>query len=118
MGVGLRQNIGRDRGPQAWRQVTNSSRNKFFVNKATHSAMVSSCDRKRKATTEIKGKRRRSKYARTGKETIAARKAYNRLDGGSCPDEIIDDVSPQVLEDCKKIFFNQTFLSLKKKLKI
>ena len=105
MGAGLRQNIGRDWSPQAWRQVTNSSPNKVFVNKATHSAMVSSSDRKRKATTKVKEKRRRSKYARTGNETIAARKAYNRHDGGSCFDEIIDEVSPQVLEDCKKSFF-------------
>ena len=54
MGAGLRQNMGRDWGPQAWRQVTNSSPNKVFVNRATHSAMVSYSDRKRKATNEVK----------------------------------------------------------------
>ena len=75
--------------------------------------MVSSSDRRRKVTTEVKEKRR-SKYARTGDETIAAQKAYNRHDGGSCPDEIID-VSPQVLEDLQ-VFF-QANVSLKKKLR-
>ncbi len=66
--------------------------------------MISSKDRKRKATTEYKDKRQKSKYART-EESTAARKAYNRHDGGICPDEVIDDISPESLEQLKLSYF-------------
>ncbi len=84
--------------------MTNHSPNKIFSNTASQSAKVSSKDRKRKATTEYKDKRRKSKYART-EESIAARKAYDRHDGGIGPDEVIDDISPESLEQLKMSYF-------------
>ncbi len=62
MGAGLRQNLGRDWGPQAWRQMTGTPNN-VFTDVATHSANVCTKDQKRKATSKVKDKRRRSKYA-------------------------------------------------------
>ena len=89
MGAGLRQNLGRTWGPEAWKQATNTSPNKVYSNVAQNSAKIVDKDRKRKATEEAKVSRRRSKYQRTD-DTIAARKAYSRHDSGMTPDDVAD----------------------------
>ncbi len=104
MGAGLRQNLGRDWGPQAWRQMTGTSPNNVFTDVATHSANVCTKDRKRKATSEVKDKRRRSKYANVD-DTSAARKSYNRRDGGTSPEEVVDDLSHEDLDELKSSYF-------------
>lgn len=104
MGAGLRQNMGREWGPQAWRDMTNSSPNQVFIDVAKNSANNLSKDRKRKATNEVKDKRRKSKYARID-NSLAARQAYTRHDGGISPDDISDDISQQDLDQLKTSFF-------------
>ena len=104
MGAGLRQNMGRDWGPQAWRGMTNTSPNKIYIDTAERSAKTLSNDKKRKATDEAKQKRRRSKYARID-DSAAARRAYSRHDGGILPHEVTEDISPESLEQLKSGFY-------------
>ncbi len=107
MGAGLRQNLGRDWGPQTWRQMTGTSPNNVFTDAATHSANVCTKDRMRKATSEVKDKRRRSKYANVD-DTSAARKSYNRRDGGTSPEEVVDDLSHEDLDELKSSYFKRS----------
>ena len=104
MGAGLQQNEGKQWGPNSWRQMTNSSPNKVFKDAAELSAERLKKDNKRKATEKAKAKRRSSKYVRLD-DTVAARKAYSRHDDGVLPDEISDDVSPDILEQLKKGYY-------------
>ena len=94
MGAGLRQNLGRTWGPQTWKQMTTSSPNKVFVDAAEHSAEKLRKDNKRKAKEEVKSKRRNSKYTQLH-DISAARRAYNRHDGGITPDDIIEDLTQE-----------------------
>ena len=93
MGAGLRQNLGKEWGPQAWKQMTSSSPNKVFTDTAERSAKTLSKDRKRKATEEAKERRQKSKYAKTD-DTTAARRAYSRHDDGITPDQVTEDIAP------------------------
>ena len=49
-------------------------------------------------------KRRQSKYSRVDNST-AARKAYSRHDGEAEPDDVCDDVSPEILAEIKEGFY-------------
>lgn len=104
MGAGLRQNLGKTWGPQAWKRMTTSSPNKIFTDAAERSAKKLQADNKRKATEKAKSKRRKSKYTQLH-DTLAARKAYSRHDGGITPDEITEDISQESLEELKSTFF-------------
>ena len=104
MGAGLQQNKGKQWGPEIWKDMTNSSPNKAFTDTVERSAKKLESDKKRKAKEEVKAKRRSSKYARTD-DTVAARKAYSRYDGGVLPDESDDDVSRDILERLKNGFY-------------
>ena len=104
MGAGLRQNLGREWGPQAWKQMTSTSSNKVFTNAAEHSAKRLDKDRKRKATDEAKEQHRKSKHSKID-DTVAARKAYSRHDEGVTPDQVSDDKSPQRLDELKSSFY-------------
>ena len=97
--AGLQQNIGKNWGPSAWKEMTGSSPNKVFCNTAELSAKKASNEKKRKSTEEVKTRRRMSKYSRTG-ESSEARKS--RHDDGLLPEEIDDDISPEYLEELKK----------------
>ncbi len=66
--------------------MTGTSPNNVITDVATHSANVCTKDRKRKATSEVK-----DKYANVD-DTSAARKSYNRRDGGTSPEEVVDDL--------------------------
>ncbi len=76
MGAGLRQNMGKEWGPEIWKQMATTSPNKIYTNTTNHSAKES---------------RRRSKYSRTD-DTPAARRAYSRRDNGVSPDEVNEDI--------------------------
>lgn len=104
MGAGLRQNLGREWGPQAWKQMTDTSPNKVFTNTAEHSAKRLDKDRKRKATDEAKEQRRKSKYSKID-NTLAARKAYSRHDEGVTPDQVSEDISLRRLNELKSSFY-------------
>ena len=98
MGAGLRLNIGREWGPQVWKQM------KVCIDAADFSAKKLSKDNKRKATDTVKAKQRKSKYTRL-ENTTTARRAYSRHDGGILPDEITDDISQENLEQLKYSFY-------------
>ena len=61
-------------------------------------------DTKRKNTEAAKESRQRSKYAQTD-DTAAAHSAYSRHDNGIMPEEVIDDVTPEHLEQLKTSFY-------------
>ena len=103
MGAGLQQNIGKNWGPSAWKEMTGSSPNKVFCNTAERS-QENKHEKKQKSTEEVKTRQRMSKYSRTG-ESSEARNAYSRHDDGLLPEEIDDDISPEHLEELKKSFY-------------
>ena len=92
--------MGKEWGPMCWESKTTSEPNQVFTCTSTtkRSAENVRKERKRKANEEVKQNGRARKYARNG-ETIAARKAYNRHDGGVSPDDVDDDLSPQHLNN-------------------
>ena len=106
MGAGLQQNLGREWGPQVWRTMTQSSPNKVFSDTAHNSAKKVKKDRKRKATQQARDRRRQSKYHRND-NSLAARRAYDRHDGVETADTVVDDVTPQLLEETKKNFYEK-----------
>ena len=101
MGAGLRHNMGDQWSLQAWKEMTNSSPNKVFTGTTENSAVTLNKDRKRKATTEAKESRR----SKLDDNSATARRAYCRHDDGISPEEVIDDVSPEHLEELKSTFF-------------
>lgn len=105
MGAGLQQNEGKQWGPEVWGEMTNSPPNEVFVDTAERSAKKLASDNKRKATDEAKAKRRQSKYTRID-DTLAARRAYSRHDDGVLPDEMDDDISPDLLEQLKQGYYS------------
>ena len=105
MGAGLRHNLGPTWGPVTWEGKTGSPPNKVFTNAAENSAKILEQNRKRKATEEAKEKRRRSKYTKLGDNSVAARRAYSRHDDGILPDEVMDNITPEELEEKKTQWF-------------
>jgi hypothetical protein len=61
-------------------------------------------DRNRKLTQAAKYQQRRSKYCPLD-NTNAARTAYRRDDGNEEPDNLVDDVTPEILERIKRSFY-------------
>ena len=116
MGAGLRQNMGREWGPQVWKIMTQSSPNKVYTDEANDCAKIVERDRKRKATEQSKETRRRSKYMRTD-DTLAARKAYSRHDNCITPDEIADDIPTEQLEQLKTSFYKTKVVITEDKVK-
>ena len=100
MGAGLQYNKGKEWGPKVWPDMTNSSPNKTFRDVAQRSARKVSSEKKRKAKDTVKQQRRRRKISQN-KESNKGRKAYNRHDGGTSPDDIVTDLSPDELEEKK-----------------
>ncbi len=105
MGAGLRQNIGTNWGPQTWKTMTNSSPNKVYSSAASRSSVRVDADRERKAKDQVKEKRRRSKYQRID-DSVAARSAYGRHDGGISPGQVDDDIPSDVLEALKRGYYD------------
>ena len=97
----LRQDMG---STQAWKQMTTSFPNQVFIDVAERSAEKLNKDNKRKATEEVKSKRRKSKYTQL-QDTPAARRAYSRHDGGITPDDITEDLSQESLDQLKSSFY-------------
>ena len=104
MGTGLQQNLGKAWGPTVWSEMTTSTPNRIFVDVANTMHKQAESTRKRKSTDKSKENRRKSKYART-ENSVMARKAYSRHDDGTCPDEVVEDVPPQYLEELKDGFY-------------
>ena len=104
MGAGLQQNLGKTWGPKTWSKMTCTNTNQVFVDVSNSACKIAKNDKQRKATEKAKEQRRKSKYA--GKENSQqARKAYNRYDNGSCPDDVVDDVSPDYLKKLMDGFY-------------
>lgn len=112
-GAGLQKNLGKCWGPPTWQKMTGFPASQVLMDTA-ESAKKADKDRKRKATEEAKDSRRRSKYSRND-NSIAARKAYSCHDNGIEPDDIINDVSPEYLEEMKTSFFNTRVTVTKEK---
>ena len=104
MGAGLHQNLGKQWGPEIWKEMTKSPPNQVFVDTAERSALKLKCDNARKAMVEVKAKRRSSKYSQID-ESVSASKAYSRHSGDILPREVDDDVTPDLLEDLKIGFY-------------
>ena len=100
MGAGLQHNIGKKFGPITWKKMTNASPNKIYTDTAERSAKELRRQNERKADETVKAKRRRSKYSNSD-NSVTARKAYSRHDGGVLPDQVYDDLSPDELEQKK-----------------
>lgn len=113
-GAGLQKNLGKCCGPLTWEKMTGFPASQVFVDTAESSAKKADKDRKRKATEEAKDSQRRSKYSRND-NSIAARKAYSHHDYGIEPDDKINDVSPEYLEEMKTSFFNTRVTVTKEK---
>ena len=104
MGAGLQHNIGKQWGPTVWSKMTGLPPNNIFATTAENSARKAEKDKKRKSKETVKAKRRKAKYA--GKNnTTAARKAYSRHDNEVEPDDVTDDVSPEILAEMKKRYY-------------
>ncbi len=56
-------------GSRYMEKMTCSSPNKVFTNAAEHSAKKANKEKKRKASEEVKQKRQKSKYSRTGESS-------------------------------------------------
>ncbi len=104
MGAGLQHNMGKEWGPVAWKQMTNTSPTKIFKNTSQRSAIKASSEKERKAKESVK-KRRRMKKVTQKKESSKGRRAYTRHDDGVSPGDCHDDVSPEHLEALKMSFF-------------
>ena len=104
MGAGLQQNEGHEWGPRLWKEMAGSSPSQVFRDTAERSAKKARKDKTRKSNETVKQQRRLRKYSRNS-ETIEARKAYSRHDGGSSPDDIDDDISSEHLEELKTSYY-------------
>lgn len=104
IGAGLQQNLGKEWGPTVWTSMTNSAPNPVFATTVKLIAKRTEYDSKRKAKDEVEAKRRRGKYSRVN-NSVAARKAYNRHDNGVEPDDVTDDVSPELFDEMKQSYF-------------
>jgi len=104
-GAGLQKNLGKTWGVSVWERMTGSSANEVFVNAANSSEKRVEKDGKRKSSEKAKECRRRNKYSQND-DSIAARKAYNRRDGVIEPDEVVDDISPECLQELMRTFYS------------
>ena len=103
-GAGLQHNAGKEWGPKMWNKMTSSPPNNIFVTTAQNAARKATKDHKRKSTDSVKEKRRKVKYA--GKNnSLAARKAYSRHDDEVEPNDVTNDVSPEVLAETKRNYY-------------
>ena len=71
-------------------RMTGNSANEIFTDTAKSSAKVAEKNRKRNSSQKSKERRRASKYSKND-NSILARKAYSRHDGGIEPDDNIAD---------------------------
>ena len=86
------------------KKMTGSPANEFFINAADSSAKRAKLDREWKSTEKSQACRRRNTYSQRD-DSIAACKAYSRHDGLIEPDDIVDDISPECLNDLKRTFY-------------
>ena len=105
-GAGLQQNLGKTWGVTMYEKMTGCPANPVFINAAESSAKRVASDRKRKSSASFKERRRQSKYSKKDDST-AARRAYSRHDGGIGPDEVVDDITPEALEEEKGKFYRE-----------
>lgn len=84
--------------------IDNISPSKAFSDVAKRSAKKYSKEKKHKASDIVKKQRRLKKYSRNN-NSVQAKKAYSRHDGGLTPDDVDDDISPEHLEGLKNGFY-------------
>ena len=114
MGAGLQQNLGHEWGPGAFSEMTDSAINPVYQNASRVLAKKTAKDRKRKATTKAKERRRKSKYSKKD-DSVQARKAYSRHDGATVPEEVTEDVLPEILEELKQSYYDRKVQVTKEK---
>ena len=78
--------------------------NQVFVHASQADSEKMEKDRKRKATGRAKENRRKSKYAQTD-NSHQAKKAYVHHDESTRPEEVVEDVSPEYLEELKSGYY-------------
>ena len=84
--------------------MTTSPPNNIFSTTAETSARKKAKDSERKARDDVKAKRRKGKYSQKDNST-AARKAYSRHDNEVEPDDISNNISPDILNELKKTYY-------------
>ena len=103
MGAGLQHNFGKEWGPASWSTMTDSPCNSIFSMTAKESAQRKEKDKVRKSRESVKEKRRKNKYKKND-NSLAACRAY-RHDNQMEPDDVTDDVSPDILKEMKENYF-------------
>ena len=78
--------------------------NQVFANAAQADYEKTEKDRKRKSTERAKQKRRQNKYARID-NSHQAKKAHVHQDDNVRPEEVVEDVSPEYLEELKMGYY-------------
>ena len=105
MGAGSEQNHGPTWGPKVWNAMTNENPNSVFSEAAQTTAKKNKNQRKRKATEDSKRKRWESKYSRTD-NSLAAKRAYSCHEGDVLPEDVVDDVSQEHLQQLKDSYYS------------
>ena len=103
MGAGLQHNFGKEWGPSSWSVKTDSPSNSIFSKTAKESARRMEKDKVRKSSEMVKEKRRKNKYKISDNSLVACR-AY-RHDNQIEPDDVTDDISPEILKEMKGTYF-------------
>ena len=105
MGAGLRLNLGPAWGPNTWKATSGSDPNPIFLQTTTKYERQLQKDRKRKSTSQSKEYRRKNKYRKCNDNSLSARRAYSRHDDGIEPDEQMEDVPSDHLEEMKRNYY-------------
>ena len=77
----------------------------MFTAAADHATKEVERCRKRKAASVAKQTRRAAKHQKLSNESVDARKAYARHDGGTAPEDIVEDISPEHLTEMKALYY-------------
>ena len=105
-GAGLRQNLGPEWGTAVWEKVTGKEANSVFkIYNKSYSKGVEN-DRKRKATEEVKQRRKAVKYKKTNDDSLKARTDYDRHDDGPGVAEVHQDLPEEYLQNLMVDYYN------------
>ena len=97
-GAALRQNLGPDWGPKAWKDITGVTANATYISVSNSRCKLVESDRKRKNSDKAKESRWQSKLKKSCDDSTRAKKDYARHDDTAVSD-VVCDVPQNILED-------------------